>query len=98
MQKAAVVVCGCRRDRSSKCISEANPPHINVVAWINACSLCNKFQKGRAKNQSCDVIHDPMHSQITGGHMLPYIVLSNQWCMGESTMYNTVKLYLVLLN
>ncbi len=55
--------------------------------WINACSLCNKFQERTVKNQSCDVTRDSMHSQSTGGHVLCHIVVTNQSCMGESSMY-----------
>lgn len=55
---------------SSKCASQENPLWINEMMWINESTLCNKFQKKDCKNQSRDVIRDPMHAQSTRGHVL----------------------------
>lgn len=77
---------------SFKCTSEANPSWINVMTWINSCSLCNKFQERTVKKKKkksimwCHPWTLCIHKAL-GGHVLCHIVVSNQSRSGESSVY-----------
>lgn len=86
---------------SFKCTSEANPSWINVMTWINSCSLCNKFQERTVKKKKKKINHvmssvNPLHSQSTRGSCaLPHsrvksIALGWVQCIHTHTQSNNI--------